>query len=130
MAKVDRSAMTSGQKAAHTRKWREAQRKALAAARNAKTFAKYKLSQRGYKCISFDSAKGYEYKGVVDLVAVKRDRRNPDCLKIMLVQVKGGSARVTSDEIARLENATRSAEVIWNVAQKPKKVVRFRRRID
>jgi len=37
-----------------------------------------------------------EYKGVVDLVAVKRNNRSPDELTIMLVQVKGGSARVTS----------------------------------
>src|SRR3972149_1611186 len=76
VAKIDKSKMTAGQKAAYTRKWRGAQQKALLTAKNAKTFARYKLSQEGYRCISFDSSKGYEYKGVVDLVAVKRDTRN------------------------------------------------------
>ena len=36
MAKIDKSKMTSGQKAAHTRKWQEAQQKSLATAKNAK----------------------------------------------------------------------------------------------
>jgi hypothetical protein len=49
---------------------------------------------------SLDSRHGFEYKGVVDLVAVKRNNRSPDELTIMLVQVKGGSARVTKEELA------------------------------
>ncbi len=129
MGKIDKSKMTPGQKAAHTRKWREAQRKALAMAKNAKTFAKYKLSQKGYRCLSFDTRSGYEYKGVVDLVAVKRDTKNPDCLKIVLVQVKGGGARVTNDELKRLEEAVNHIEIDWNVAEKPAKVVRFKKAV-
>ena len=130
MAKIDKSKMTSGQKAAHTRKWREAQRKSLATAKNAKTFAKYKLSQKGYKCISFDTKKGYEYKGVIDLVAVKRDTKNPDQLKIILVQVKGGGAKVTDEELKRLNEATKQIKISWNVAEKPSKVVRFKKEIN
>ena len=55
MTKVDKSKMTPAQKAAHTRKWRRASALAHKQARNAKTFAKYVLSQKGYKCISLDT---------------------------------------------------------------------------
>ena len=126
MGKVDKSKMTRGEKAAHTKKWREAQKKAHATAKDAKTFAKYRLSQKGYRCVSFDTPKGYEYKGVVDLVAVKRYTREPDSLRMMLLQVKGGSARVTKDELSRLKIAAKRIKVGWNVVQKKGKKVEFK----
>ena len=45
-------------------------------------------------------------------MAVKRNNRSPDELTIMLVQVKGGSARVTKEEIARLRRATTGLQVL------------------
>jgi hypothetical protein len=80
--------------------------------------------------VSLDSRKGFEYKGVVDLVAVKRDNRSPDELTVMLVQVKGGSARITKDELSRLWRAAKRLQVTWNVAMKPAKTVRFARPLD
>ena len=59
--------MSPAQKAANKRKWRVAQKKAQKHARNAKTFAKYKLKQMRYKWIDFDSPKGHEGPGVVDM---------------------------------------------------------------
>jgi len=53
------------------------------------------LAKKGWKVACLDSRQGFEYKGVVDLVAVKRNNRSPDELTMMLVQVKGGSASVT-----------------------------------
>ena len=117
--------MTAGQKAAHTRKWRQAAAKAHSTARNAKTFARYALSQAGWRVLSLDTRKGYEYKGVVDLVAVRRNNRRPDELTVMLVQVKGGSARVKREEQNRLRQAIRLVRVAWNVAEKPERTVRF-----
>ncbi|MGB9774574.1 MAG: restriction endonuclease [Bacteroidota bacterium] len=117
--------LTPAQKAAHTRKWRRASQLAHQRAKNAKTFAKYVLAQKGYRVLSFDSRKGYEYVGVVDLLAVKRDRKDPDKLHVILIQVKGGSAKVTLEEIRRLRKAVDKIEVSWNVAEKPFKQVRF-----
>jgi len=117
--------MTAGQKAAHTRKWRQAAAKAHSTARNAKTFARYALSQAGWRVLSLDTRKGYEYKGVVDLVAVRRNNRRPDELTVMLVQVKGGSARVKREERDRLKQAVKQVRVVWNVAEKPERTVRF-----
>jgi hypothetical protein len=50
-------------------------------AKNAKTFTKYLLAQHGYRVLSLDSRKGFEYMGVVDLVAAKRDKKDsgPRC---------------------------------------------------
>jgi hypothetical protein len=112
--------------AAEKRKWRKAQQRALKKAREAKTFTKYKLSKEGYKCISFDTKKGYEYKGVVDLVAVKRDNKKPDRLRVILVQVKGGSAKIKKYELSRLKSARRNIEIDWLIAEKPKKKVIFK----
>ena len=122
--------LTSAQKAAQTRRGRRAAFLAHKHAQNAKTFAKYRLSKKAYRCISLDSKKGYEYKGVVDLIAVKRHQRNPDRLEIMLLQVKGGSAKITKDELGRLKTAAKNAKVRWNVAEKPRTTVRFRHKLS
>ena len=123
---MDKEKMTPGEKAAFTRKWRKASQLAHATGKNAKTFTKYFLGQGGYRSMSLDSRKGYEYKGVVDLIAVKRDTKDPDLLTIVLFQVKGGGARVTRNEIKRLRKAARRIKIQWNVAEKPKKSVKFR----
>jgi len=127
--RIDRSTMTAGQKAAHTRKWRLASERAHRSGQIAKTFTKYFLAKKGYKCVSLDSRKGYEYKGVVDLIAVKRDKKNPDILKVVLFQVKGGSARVSKQEINRLRQAARRIKVSWNIAEKPYRSVKFKRSV-
>lgn len=82
-----------------------------------------------WKCLSLNSKSGYEYKGIVDVIAVKRDKKNPDKLHVLLLQVKGGSARVTVEEIRRLNKAVRDVAVEWNAAEKPEKKVRFLNRI-
>lgn len=122
--------LTPGQKAAHTKKWRRAAERAHTSGRNAKTFAKYTLGKAGWRVVSFDTRTGHEYKGVVDLVSVKRNNRAPDELTVMLVQVKGGAARVTPLELIRLCAAAKRVRVRWNVAHKPAKRVRFSRSIS
>jgi hypothetical protein len=122
--------MTAGEKAAHTRKWRQAAAKAHATARNAKTFARYALTKAGWKVVTLDTRKGYEYKGVVDLVAVRRNNRRPDELTVMLVQVKGGSAQVKREEQNRLRRAVGLVRLVCNVAEKPERTVRFVKSIE
>ncbi len=122
--------MTPGQKAAHTKKWRRAADKAHATGRNAKTFAKYALGKAGWRVVSFDTSSGHEYTGIVDLVAIKRNNRAPDELTVMLVQVKGGTARVTEAEMMRLRAAAKRVRVRWNVAHKPARRVRFSKVIN
>jgi hypothetical protein len=66
--------------------------KAQKTARNAKTFTKLALTKMGWKCLSLDAKSGYEYVGVVDMIAVRRNKKYTDKLHVMLLQVKGGRA--------------------------------------
>ena len=114
-------------KAQEKGKWRNAQKKADATYRNSKIFTKWHLSRKGYKAITFESRKGHEYKGIVDLVAIKRNNKKPDELEIIFYQMKGGSARITLKEIERLKQAVNVAKIkiSWGVAIKKAKHVDF-----
>jgi len=60
--------------------------------------------------VKFDGKSGGESRGVVDLVAIRKDHSEPragtkrgDALQIILIQVKGGSAaKPTAEDAARL----------------------------
>ncbi|MGQ9691761.1 MAG: hypothetical protein ACUVQY_11025 [Thermoproteota archaeon] len=119
----------AGKKAAKTRKWRRAQKKAHATYVNTKTFTKWNLSKKGFKSITFESKKGFEYKGIVDLVAVRRNNKKPDELEIVLFQMKGGNAKITEAEIERLKKALNKVKISWNIAEKKDKTVRFYKRL-
>jgi len=121
--------VVAGKKAAKKRKGRAAGKKAHATYVNSRIFTKVKLRKEGYRSITFESKKGYEYKGVVDLVAIKRDNKRPDRLEIIFFQMKGGSARVTDDELSRLEKAVKNVKISWNVAEKKERSVKFRYKI-
>jgi hypothetical protein len=114
---------------ANRKKWIVAYRKAFKKAKEAKTFTKYQLTKAGYRCTSFDTKTGHEYKGIVDLVAVKREKGKPDNLKIILFQVKGGSAKVKAEEIHRLKKARRNVKIYWFVAEKPRDTVIFKKSV-
>lgn len=50
-------------------------------------------------------------------------------LVFIVILLKVGSAKVTNEELCRLEEATRFIEVDWNVAEKPVGAIRFRKRM-
>lgn len=110
---------------AEKEKWRAAQRAARKTALNAKQFTKYCLAKAGYRWVDLDTKLGYEFKGIVDLVAVKRDNTDPDSLRIVLFQVKGGGARIKEPELIRLRNAASRIKVEWNYATKRDATVVF-----
>lgn len=74
-----------------------AQKKAHRTEKNALTFTKYRLNKLGWRYIDFQSKRGYPRTGIIDLVAVKLDKKDPDKLKIILFQVKGGTARIKEE---------------------------------
>lgn len=83
------------------------------------------MNKLGWRYIDFQSKRGYPRTGIIDLVAVKLDRRDPDRLKVVLFQIKGGSARIEQREKARLISAVKKVEVYHNWAEKPGKSVEF-----
>jgi len=107
------------------RKWRKAQRKAHRTEQNALTFSKVRLNKLGWRYIDFQSRKGYPRTGIIDLVAVRLDKRDQDKLKVILFQVKGGSAKISEDQKKRLEEAIKKVEIAFNWAEKPEKSVQF-----
>jgi hypothetical protein len=91
--------------------WRNAPRKAARTARWAVTMTKVRIrrvaSRTRWQLITFCGPNGCESVGVVDLIAVRKDHGPPakglkrgDGLQIILVQVKGGSAAMPTDEDA------------------------------
>jgi hypothetical protein len=118
--------LKGAKKAAQTRKWRDAKKKADKTAKEAKTFAKKALKEKGgFECASFESKTGHESTGIVDVVGLRRDKGNRDMLEMVLVQVKGGSARIKPEHLARLQEASKNVRVIYTVAEKRDRHVVF-----
>ena len=108
------------------KKWQTAQKKAHRTEKNAMTFTKYRLRRLGWRWLDFQSRRGFARTGIIDLVAVKLDRNDPDKLKVVLYQVKGGPGnRVKRNEKARLRQAIKKVEVDYNWVEKPGKSVEF-----
>ena len=78
------------QKAAATDKWTEIIMRAVA----------QKVAKR-WKFVSFRGSRGGEWRGIVDVLAIRKDTSRPnrdrlrrgDLFEIMLIQMKGGSAK-------------------------------------
>ena len=104
--KRPREAKTPDQKARHTAKW-------------ARTMTKWLVTYSGrtgaqWRVEAFEGRTGAESRGIVDLVAIRKDHRNEaraaklglkrgDLFEIVLIQTKGGSAsRPTAEDRDRL----------------------------
>ncbi len=104
---------TPQQKAARTAKWaiimtKWAARFATRAGRGSKATVKR------WQFIHFPGPAGAESRGIVDIVALRRDHRlsteyaRGDLFEIILIQVKGGAAaRPSTDDVARLRAVAR-----------------------
>lgn len=109
-----------------TRKGRERRQKAFKVEREAKTFAKKTLNEEGgFRSISFESKTGHEGMGIVDMVAVRRQRQNKDRLDVLLVQVKGGTSRLGENDLERLRGAAKNIKIGYTVASKQGRRVTF-----
>ena len=120
----------AGKKAARTKKLKIILDKVHKSYLNCRIHTKVALTKKGYKSITFESKRGYEFKGINDLVAIKRNNKKPDELKIVLFQLKGGSARISKAEIERLKKAVKKVKISWNVAEKKGRSVKFYEKID
>jgi len=90
--------------------WKAAQKKAKSTGRWAVTMTKVRirrvLSRTRWQLVTFCGTSGSESVGIVDLLAVRKDHREPsiggtkrgDALQIILIQVKGGTASMPTNE--------------------------------
>jgi hypothetical protein len=107
-------------KAAQTREYRRRQKLAHEHDLDAKKWARYALSGRGWKYLSFESKKNYEPPGIVDVVAVRRrNGGDPDSIEVRLIQVKGYGATITPEERERLKKAVHKVKVTKAIITKP-----------
>ena len=91
-------------------KWNEAQKKSVKTSQWAETMAKAIGSRlaRRWRFVSFRGKKGGESRGIVDVIAIRRNMRaadpplkRGDLFDIILIQVKGGTARRPTDADVR-----------------------------
>lgn len=95
--------MSPGKKAHHTAKWARTMTKWLI------TYSRRKGAR--WNLVDFGGATKSEARGVVDLIAIRKDHRRDgpgvkrgDLFEIVLIQTKGGIApRPTADDVARLK---------------------------
>ena len=101
-----RDARTPTGKAADTAKWATTMTKWLVAQAKSRT---------DWQLVEFSGPQGRESRGVVDLLAIRKDHRTSgavvkrgDLFEIVLLQIKGGSARWPSrNDILRLRQVAR-----------------------
>lgn len=99
--------MSPGKKAQRTAKWARTMTKWLV------TYTRSKGAR--WRLVEFGGVKGGESRGIVDLIAVRKDHRaarlglkRGDLFEIVLIQTKGGSAaRPTQRDVARLKAVAR-----------------------
>jgi hypothetical protein len=90
--------------------------KARAAEAASKTKFRAHCKQHGWKVAFFEGATGSPRTGIIDAIAYRLGRANSDQLDIRLVQLKGGKAGVSGEEIGRLKNAVVGITVDWLIA--------------
>jgi hypothetical protein len=118
--------LSPAQKAWQTRRGRSRREEGFKVEREAKTFTKKMLREKGdYRSVSFESVSGHEGTGVVDVVAVPRNKTNRNYIDIILLQLKGGEARLKEGGLRNLREAGRHLNVSYSVATKRGRSVRF-----
>lgn len=114
-----------------------ASKKAAMTARWATTMTKwlvsYTKSRTDWQVVEFTGPQGKESRGIVDLLAVRKDHRHPgagfkrgDLLEVVLLQIKGDAARWPSRSdierlrlVARHHHAKAVVLAVWQKGAQP-----------
>ena len=65
----------------------------------------------------FEGKTGAPRTGIIDAIAYRLGKHNPDAMDLRLIQLKGGKAGVTGEEIGRLKEATNALSVKYLIAE-------------
>jgi hypothetical protein len=125
---LDTQTLSPSRKAQHTAKWARTMTKWLVTY-SRRTGAKWQLVEFGGKTKA-------ESAGIVDLIAIRKNHRTAtsglkrgDLFEIVLIQTKGGSARMpTAEDVARLAKVAkhhRAKAVVLAVWQRGEKLELF-----
>jgi hypothetical protein len=104
-------------KAWETIRNKAAWKKAHAAERASKRALRKYCEDHGWKLAFFEGETGAPRTGIIDAIAYKLGRDNPDRMDLRLIQLKGGRAGVSGEEIGRLKEAAGALKVDYLVAE-------------
>lgn len=92
-------------KAAKTKRMKKAWALAHAAERASKKALERYCKAHGWHLAFFEGKTGAPRTGIIDAIAYRLGRQNADEMDLRLIQLKGGKAGVTGNEIRRLKEA-------------------------
>jgi len=107
----------AGIKAAKTRRVREAFSRVHAAERASKRALRRHCKEHGWGVAFLEGPTGAPRTGIIDAIAYRLGRKNPDRMDLRLIQLKGGKAGVTAEEVGRLKEAVETLKVKYLIAE-------------
>jgi len=107
----------SALKAWATRRKGAAWKKAHASEAASKKALRNYCEAHGWRVAFFEGPTGAPRTGIIDAIAYRLGRDNPDEMELRLIQLKGGKAGVSAQEIGRLKEAAESLEVKYLIAE-------------
>jgi hypothetical protein len=107
----------SALKAWKTRRSLAAWKKAHAAEKASKKALQKYCAERGWKVAFFEGTTGAPRTGIIDAIAYRLGKQNPDEMELRLIQLKGGNAGVSAVEIGRLKKAAASLKANYLIAE-------------
>jgi hypothetical protein len=100
-----------------TRRNRKAWGKAHQVEKDSKNALEEYCQERGWYLAFFEGPTGAPRTGIIDAIAYRLGRHNPDKMDLRLIQPKGGKAGVTAEEIGRLKKAARGVDIKFLIAE-------------
>ena len=91
--------------------------KAHAAERDSKNALRKYCEAHGWRVAFFEGKTGAPRTGIIDAIACKLGSADPDRMDLRLIQLKGGSAGVSGEEIGRLKEAAEKLKVDYLIAE-------------
>jgi hypothetical protein len=89
-----------------------------------KTLEKY-CRAHGWHVAFFEGKTGAPRTGIIDAIAYRLGKQDPDAMALRLIQLKGGKAGVTAEEIRRLKEAPSKVELDFLIAEFDGKALQF-----
>jgi hypothetical protein len=112
-------------KARKTRRNKAAGSKAGVAEAHSKRALRKYCREHGWHVAFFESGSGASGMGIIDAVAYRVGKQNPDEMDLRLIQLKGAKSGVTAEEIRRLKEAAETLRRDFVIAEFDGKSLQF-----
>ena len=99
--------------------------KAHAAERASKKALGKHCKAHGWRVAFFEGKTGAPRTGIIDAIAYRLGKHDPDAMELRLIQLKSGKAGVTAEEIKRLKEAPGKVGLDFIIAEFDGKALQF-----